>query len=259
MELTGTRTRLGLVRDEEASVAALVAKGYARRPRLLAIRRTEAELVANEGDLLATVARNRDAQEEVKLQIANLDTDRLEKIGDRLAKLNADRLDAEKRYRESLDRVKRTRVTAPVDGVVLDVKFKTVGGVVQPGQPILDIAPIGDKLVIECRIRTTDIDDVSPGASAMVVFPAFPQRYLKRVPARVVRVSADSFKDTNGRDSYYAARIEIDRDDLAATLPGLRPEAGMPAEVYIATTSRTLFDFLAEPVRRLFARAMRES
>jgi len=139
------------------------------------------------------------------------------------------------------------------------VRFKTVGGVVRAGEPILDIVPQGaDELIINARIRTTDIDDVVNGSPATVMFSAFQRRYLKRIKGSVVRVSADAFTDEATRERYYLVDVKIDRDNLQEVAPELELTAGMPADVFIATRQRTVAQYLIQPVMRSFERAFRE-
>jgi len=259
IQLKGVRKQLQLVREEEETVADLVKKGYERKPRLLALQRTEAEISATEGDLIASIARGEDAISEIEIRISNQETDLLEQVDARLTEVSAERISAEKIFRETVDRLSRTHVVSPIDGVVLDVRFKTVGGVVRAGEPILDIVPQGaDELIINARIRTTDIDDVVNGSPATVMFSAFQRRYLKRIKGSVVRVSADAFTDEATRERYYLVDVKIDPDNLQEVAPELELTAGMPADVFIATRQRTVAQYLIQPVMRSFERAFRE-
>ena len=259
IQLKGVRRQLDLIREEAAGVADLVEKGYERKPRLLALLRAEADVSAKVGELITSVGRGEEAISETQIRIANLETDLLEKVDTRLTQATSERVSLEKIYRETTYRLARTHVVSPIDGVVLDVRFKTVGGVVRSGEPILDIVPVGaDELIINARIRTTDIDEVVMGSPAKVMFTAFQARYLKRIDAVVVQVSADAFSDENTRERYYLADIKIDRAHLEAVAPELELTAGMPADVFITTKSRTVAEYLIQPVMRSFERAFRE-
>ena len=259
IQLRGVRTQLRLVREEAEGVAELVKKGYERKPRLLALLRAEADVGATEGELITSIARGEEAISETEIRITNLETDLLEKVDTRLTQVTAERVSAEKFYRETTDRLSRTIVVSPIDGVVLDVRFKTVGGVIRAGEPILDIVPTGDdELIINARIRPTDIDEVATGSSATVMFSAFQQRYLKRIKGEVVQVSADAFRDEATRERFYLVDVKIDRAHLEAVAPELELTAGMPADVFITTKRRTVAEYLIQPVVRSFERAFRE-
>ena len=160
--------------------------------------------------------------------------------------------------RATLDRLKRTDILAPVAGIVLNPRFKTIGGVVGPGEPILDLVPLNDEFVIEARVRPTDIDEVHIGQDCYVIFPAFKQRNLLRIEGRVERVGADALEDDRSGESYFSARIIVNRDHLKETAPQIELYAGMPAEVFIATGERTLIDYLLHPLLHTVEYAMRE-
>ena len=259
IQLKSVRTQLKLVREEAETVSGLVDKGYERKPRLLSLLRAEAEVSGKEGQLITSIARGEEAISETEIRITNLETDLLEKVDARLTQVTTERVSAEKIYRETTDRLARTKVVSPIDGVVLDVRFKTVGGVVRTGEPILDIVPAGDdELIINARIRPTDIDEVATGSPATVMFSAFQQRYLKRIKGEVVRVSADAFSDENTRERFYLVDVKIDRAHLDEVAPELKLTAGMPADVFITTKQRTVAEYLIQPVMRSFERAFRE-
>jgi HlyD family type I secretion membrane fusion protein len=259
IQLKGVRTQLALVREEAETVAGLVDKGYERKPRLLSLLRAEADVSSTEGELITSIARGEEAISETEIRITNLETDLLENVDARLSQVTAERVSAEKLYRETTDRLSRTVVVSPIDGVVLDVRFKTVGGVVRASEPILDIVPVGDdELIINARIRPTDIDEVATGSAATVMFSAFQRRYLKRINGEVVQVSADAFSDENTRERFYLVDVKIDRAHLQEIAPELELTAGMPADVFITTKQRTVAEYLIQPVMRSFERAFRE-
>ena len=259
IQLKGVRTQLTLVREEAQTVGDLVEKGYERKPRLLALLRTEAEVGATEGELITSIARGEEAISETQMRINNLETELLENIDARLTQVTTERVSAEKIYRETTDRLARTIVVSPIDGVVLDVRFKMVGGVIRASEPILDIVPAGmDELIINARIRPTDIDEVVAGSPATVMFTAFHTRYLKRIKGEVVQVSADAFSDENTRERYYLVDVRIDRAHLHAEAPELVLTAGMPADIFITTKDRTVAQYLIQPFMRSFGRAFRE-
>ena len=212
-----------------------------------------------EGELIASIARVAEAVGETLIRISNLETNLLEDVDAKLTQVQAERASLEELYREIIDRLSRTRVVSPVEGVVLDISFKTVGGVIRPGERILDIVPAGDELIINARIQPTDIDEVKVGSSASIMFTAFQRRYLKRIRGKVVHVSADAFEDKSSGARYFMADIKIDRKHLAEVAPKLTLTPGMPAEVFISTEERTFADYLIQPLKRSFARAFRES
>jgi HlyD family type I secretion membrane fusion protein len=258
-QLKGTKQQSALISEEIAAVRTLYDKGLARKPRLLALRRERAKLLGTQGELVARIARTRQAIGETRLQIANLKIERIEEIDSRLSDVIAKRTELEKEMRASMDRLRRTQIHAPVSGTVLGLRFKTTGGVIGPGQPILDLVPVKGNFVIEARIKPNDIDEIRNGQSAYVVFPSFAQRNLKRIKGVVQRYSPDALEDKRTGERYYSARVVVDRQHLKAVAPEIKLSPGMPAEVFIGTQERTVLEFLLQPFLITLERAFRET
>ncbi len=257
-QLTGARRQNELIREEIATVEELVRQGYERRPRLLALQRAEAELMGTEGELISRIARSEEAIGETKLQIINLTTDRVEAIDGQLSDVQAQRTEAEQRIQESLDRLSRTTIVAPVAGTVLNPRFKTPGGVIRSGEPILEIVPSTDDLIIDVRLSPQDIDQVHSGLDAHVTFPSYPQRTVLRIPGEVFYVSADVLEEERTGMPYFTAKIRVDRGILRERAPDIELMPGLPAEVYITTTERSMLDYLLQPLLQSMERAFRE-
>lgn len=258
-QLDGVRRQNELVREEISMVGNLVRKGLAEKPRLLALKRAEAELMGAEGELLSEIARSEEAIGETRMQMINLKTDRIENIDQQLAEVQAQRIGVQQQIRESLDRLSRTTITAPTDGTVLNLRFRTTGGVIRPGEPVLDLVPAADELIIEARVSPNDIDDVHNGLSAYVTFPSYPQRRMKRLYGEVIHVSADTLEDERSGERYYTAKINVDPQDLAELAPQIELTPGLPTQVFIATTNRTLLEYLLQPFLQSLERTFRES
>lgn len=257
-QLESIRRQNELIREELRDVEGLYRQGYERKARVLALKRTEAELLGTEGDLLSRVAAAEEAIGETRLQAANLSIQRREDADQELTETQAQRLEIEKQIGESRDRLARTVIAAPTDGTVMDLRFKTAGGVVRPGEPVLDIVPDNEDLVIEAKVQPRDIDEVHAGLPAYVVFPSFPQRSLHKIPGEVTQISADAFQDERSGESYFTARVRIDHAVLAEEAPQIELTPGLPAEVYIKTTERTLLAYLVQPFSQVVERSFRE-
>ena len=157
------------------------------------------------------------------------------------------------------DVLRRVVITAPIAGTVVQLKAHTVGGVVGSGQPILDIVPRDEDLLIDARIAPTDIDVVREGLPAQVVLSAYKQRNLPRLEGRVRSVSADRIVDEKTSTPYYLVRIEVDREHLAKVAPDVELTPGMPAEAMVMTGHRTALSYLTQPFLDSLRRSMRES
>jgi HlyD family type I secretion membrane fusion protein len=154
------------------------------------------------------------------------------------------------------DQYARLDVRAPVSGVVVNMVAHTVGGVISPGSPILDIVPKNDELMIEAQVRPSDIDGVKPGLAADLRFPGFNSNQIPRLTGTVTRVSADRLTAASG-NPYFLVRVQVSDVELAR-LQGLSLIPGMPAEVLIRKSERTLFQYLFAPITHAIWTAFRE-
>jgi HlyD family type I secretion membrane fusion protein len=258
-QLKSIRRQNSLIREEIKGVKELYEKGYERKPRLLALQRSEAELLGTEGDLLSRVAGAKDTIAETELQIVDIKIRRSEEVDDDLSQVQAKRIEVEELLKQSLDRLTRATITAPVAGTILGLRFKTPGGVIRAGEPVVDIVPSEDELVIEAKISPNDIDDVHVGNTAIVSFPEFARRSTPRIEGVVEQVSADSFEDDRTGARFYRAKVKVDRERLKELAPHIELQPGMPAQVYITTVERTVLEYLITPFTQMLDRAFRES
>jgi HlyD family type I secretion membrane fusion protein len=258
-QLTSIRRQTALIREEIKGVKELYEKGYERKPRLLALQRREAELLGTEGDLMSRVARAEETITETNLQIVDVKVRRTEQIDDQLSQTQAKRIEVEERLKDSEDRLLRTTITAPTTGTILDVRFKTPGGVIRAGEQVAEIVPSEDELIIDTQVRPQDIDNVHVGLPATVMFPSLPRRTTPRLHGKVILVSADAFKDEKTGHSFYQAKVRIDRDYLEKEAPHITLQPGMPAEVFITTEARTVLEYLVQPFTMMLARSFREA
>jgi epimerase transport system membrane fusion protein len=140
---------------------------------------------------------------------------------------------------------------------VLKLSVHTIGGVVSPGQALMDVVPDREALMIEARIAPMDVERVQAGVRALVRFSGFRRDRVPTVDGHLVDVSADSLVDEATGVAFYLARVELDSVD-GANLGNVELKPGMPAEVMINTGSRTLLGYLLEPLSNSIARSFRE-
>ncbi|HSO42985.1 MAG TPA: HlyD family type I secretion periplasmic adaptor subunit [Rhodospirillales bacterium] len=257
-QLAGVKRQRALIAEELVSVRELYRKGYERKPRMLELQRMEAGLLGSEGELVARIARGEEEIGEARLEIINTGIRRREEVDRDLSEVQSDRLELEQQIKESLDRLLRTRITAPVDGIVLHLQVKTLGGVIKPGDVIMDLVPSTEDLIIDAQVSPRDIDAVHVGQRAYVMFPSYPQRGLLRIDAKVDSVSADAMQDQRSGERYYLAKVRVDREHIRERAPMIELVPGLPAEVFIQTTERTLLDYLLQPMLMAMERTFRE-
>ncbi|HET8727150.1 MAG TPA: HlyD family efflux transporter periplasmic adaptor subunit, partial [Alphaproteobacteria bacterium] len=139
------------------------------------------------------------------------------------------------------------------------LRYKTTGGVIGPGEEILDVVPKDDELVIDARVSPVDIDTVHAGLEAQIHLTAYRQRNLPRISGTVQTVSADALTDESTGESYFLAQVQVDADQLQSVAPNIELKPGMPAEVMIVTGERTALDYFITPFLESLNRAFRES
>jgi HlyD family secretion protein len=254
-----TKKQLGFIQEETASKMELVSKGLLPRPEALRLQRGEAELVGKHSEYLAEIDRVRQQIAETQLQILSFDADRLDDVTAEADKVRRELADLEERLRASADVLERTVITAPAAGTVINMKAKTLGGIVQRGEPILEIVPADDVLIIEAHVSPDDISRVHPGLVAQIHLSAYSSRFLARIEGRVKHVSADRVTNSNGQQMYYLARVEVDRQKIKREMPSVELVPGMGAEVVIITEERTLLQYLFQPLQAALRRGLHES
>jgi epimerase transport system membrane fusion protein len=231
--------------------------GYTDKLRLLELERDIAQLEGERAAHLAEIAKTHMQIGETKLQILQLrkqfQTEVVADLRDTQTKL----FDLIERMRALQDTVERTEIRAPTKGTVVGLGVHTVGGVVAPATPLLEIVPKGEQLVVEAKVQPTDIDKVHPGLAADIRFTAFKLRTTPVVEGQVLTVSADRLIDPETKYPYYLARIQVTPQGMER-LQGLELLPGMPAEVMIKTGERTLLNYLLRPLLDSFARSFRE-
>ena len=157
------------------------------------------------------------------------------------------------------DVLTRTVVTAPLSGTVMNVRVTTATGVIKPGEPLLDIVPSEGRLVIDARIRPTDMDTVHAGQAARVLFPAYGQRNLPEIFGRLRSVSADRLTDERTGEAYFLAKVDVEPAELERLAPEIELSPGMPTDVMILTGERSLMDYLVRPFVESVTKSFRES
>ncbi len=257
--LASVDRQIELIDEEIATVEDLLRKGLDRKPRLLALQRARADLDGQRNSTVASASATRELITTTRAERSGLQSARREEIAMGLAEAQAAINQLRSEVATVRDRLDRTVIKAPVAGEVVDLKLRTVGGVIGPGDPILDLVPRDQRLVIEARVSPKDIDVVHPGLMADVHLTAFHTRHMPRVRGEVIQVSADRLTDAKTGEPYYTAQIYVDMAAVQKKTPEVRLSAGMPAEAMIITGERTMFDYLVQPIRDSFRRALRES
>ncbi|MEM0968534.1 MAG: HlyD family type I secretion periplasmic adaptor subunit, partial [Verrucomicrobiota bacterium] len=157
------------------------------------------------------------------------------------------------------DRVRRTVVRSPVSGTVNKLHATTLGGVVKPGEPIVDIVPQDETLLVSAKIRPRDIAFLHPGQPAVVKFTAYDFAMYGGLEGNVIHISADTIEDEVDREHYYQIKVRNHEGQLTTQEGQILPIIpGMVAEVDVLTGRRTVLQYLLKPFHRMRFNALRE-
>lgn len=245
-----------LLMQELESVRVLWKQNLVQISRVTALERDAARLEGERASLIAAVAQGRGRIAELELKIHQIDQDLSTEVGKELAEIRAKKSELTERRVSAEDQLKRIDLVAPQDGRVFQRNVHTVGGVIQAGEPVMLIVPQTDTLIVEAKVAPHDIDQIHIGQHAVLRFAAFNQRTTPELNGEVIHIGADVAQDDKATEPYYSVRVRVSDGELAR-LGGLQLLAGMPVEVFIQTTPRTVASFLVKPLTDQLARAFR--
>lgn len=249
-----TADQLVLIKEELAGANKLFDKGLMPKPRILALERSATELSGNQGELTANIAKAEQDILAAQAQISAVKKDWLEKLISQLRDVQFKIADIGEQLRAASDVAERTEIKAPVAGIVIKLYVNTIGGVVKPGDLLLELLPTDAGLLIEAKVNPDDINVVSPGRTAQLRFPALKGRTTPSFQGKVEFVSADRLVDRDNQHAYYLARIRLDAKDIS----GIKLYPGMPAEVFIETGERTVLQYIVGPLTDIIEHSWRE-
>jgi len=246
-----------LIGKELEGVRELWKNNLVQITRLTALERDGARLEGERGQLLAAAAQAKGKITETELQILQIDQDLSSEVAKDMREVDAKTGEFVERKVAAEDQLKRIDIRAPQDGVVLESKIHTVGGVIPAGDAIMLIVPESDNLQVEAKVNPHDIDQVQVGQSAVLRFSAFNLRTTPEINGTVTRISADTTMDQRTGQNYYTTRIGMTKNEVAR-LGDVKLIPGMPVEAFVQTGERTVLSYLTKPLQDQFMRAFRE-
>jgi HlyD family secretion protein len=252
-----SRQQLELIRHEAEIKQSLLAKGLSTLPVVLALQRSQAGLEGTLGDLSGQIQRARAMIAESRSSMKQIQDQWLQDVSNDMREARTRLNEVEDKLRAAQDVAVRRDVVAPEDGTVLGMRVFNVGAVVRPGDTVMELVPSHDRLVADVKLSPNDIDVVYPGLEAQVRLPAFKQRLVPFIAARVTFVASDVTADEQTRNNYYKVQILLDRDQLDR-LPNVHLTPGMPVEAMVQLGERSFFRYITQPIRDSFHRAFRE-
>lgn len=223
----------------------------------MALERESAKVQGEHGQLLAEIARTEGRVSETQLQVLQLDKEFREGVLGELRSVETELAELAERRVAALDQLRRLEIQAPQSGIVHQLAIHTRGGVITPGQALMQIIPQDDTLIVEARVAPGDIDQIQVGQDAVIHFTAFNQRTTPQLNASLFSVAADLSEDERSGENFFLARLRLSEEEHAR-LGDLELTPGMPAEVFIQTGARTALSYLVKPFEDQLSRAFRE-
>lgn len=256
-EIDFTRSELTLVEQEFSKLSDLLSQNLISRNRVTDLERDKTRLMNAVSKLESGRAGVMNGIKEAQIQISQVQRLRNEEV---LTELRLAQTQAES-YAEALKTVssknKLVTIKAPVSGVVHEMTVSTVGGVIAPGQEIMKIIPERESLIISAQVLPADLDQVTLGQDTNVIFSSLKQSSAPELDGVVSYISADDLIDPITGSSYFIVEVEI-ADKQLPKLNGQSLVAGMPADIFIQTESRTVLDYLLGPLKNTLKKTMRD-
>jgi HlyD family secretion protein len=251
------KQQIKLLEQELEGVRDLFKRNLVPITRLMPLEREAANMVGQQGQLVASRAQTEGKIAETGLQMLQLDIDMQTEVSKELREIQAKTAELLERRIAADDQLKRVDIRSPIEGYVHQLTVHTVGGVVSPAEPTMLIVPFNEDLFIEARIMPTDIDQLHIGQKAVIKVLAGNQRVTPEIIGTVSRVAADATRDQQIGISYYTVRITTSQSERMK-LGDLKIISGMQAETFLQTAQRTPFQYMVKPLLDQFDRAFRE-
>jgi HlyD family type I secretion membrane fusion protein len=243
--------------DELHDVRGLYEKSLVTKTRWLALERERTRLAGEIGRAISDRAKAEKSIGETELQIEQTKQKFQEEASRDLVDTREKLRDLRSKFVVAQDAFRRLDVVAPVTGRVQNLKVFTIGAVIRQGEPVLEIAPDQDRLVVQAHVSTLDIEGVHAGNVAEVRFPAFHDRALPMIGGKILSISQDRLIDEATKQPYYLALIDVPEENIPEHYRG-KVVSGMNTEVIMPTIERTALNYLVEPLRNRMRTAFRE-
>lgn len=254
-QLIAKNREIAALKEQLESNQTLLKDGYVTKTMVLQLEQLLAEKVGEREQINGNIAANTQRLAEYEQRILAAKTDRIQQAANEIKISAMKRLELEERVRPSRNMLERQIIRAPVAGKVVGLKVSTIGGVVVPREPLMEIAPMTDQLIIEAKVMVNDISDLKLGQEAEATITAFKSSSTPPIMSKVTYISADrlTMPTAQGPMPYFSVYLEPDPASVKAIGEPLVP--GMQAQVSIATRPRTAFDYFIGPLRDRMGKA----
>jgi HlyD family type I secretion membrane fusion protein len=256
-QIESANQQIALIDDELRDALTLREQGLMIKPRVLELQRQKAELEGSASSYRASIGTARQNIEQARLKMAETRANEVSAGAEALRAVRALAYELEQKLAAAADVMNRTEIRSPIPGTVVGLKVHTIGGVITAGEPLLDVVPLNEKLVIQASVDQLDIDQIHVGLPATIWLWALNRRNRAALEGHIETISADRLVDPNTGNAYYLARVLLDTE--GADLASVTIQPGMSADVMIRTGERTTWSYLTTPIARGLSMSMREA
>jgi HlyD family secretion protein len=251
-----------LIQEEIDALRPAADKGFVSVSRMRALERAKADLQGQRGQYQASVAEARSSASGGRLRQIEAEKTYRERASSELREVEFSLGELLPKYRAASDQLERLRIRAPVSGTVIGLSIFTVGGVIAPGQTLMQIVPANADLVVGAKVSIDDGDDLEVGQQAQVKFIGLHDRNLPIIMGQLTRLSADTLVDEKTGLPYYTAEVRVPANQMRA-LKKIRGKdfefrAGAPVAVLVPLKKRTALQYAFEPLSDTMWAAFRE-
>jgi HlyD family secretion protein len=256
-----------LLTREVEGTETLAKQGTITQVKLWGQQRDLSALTAQVNQLAAQIAQTKGKISEIALQLLQIDEDFRSNVLSEATQTEVKLKEAQEAKISTEHLFNRLNIVAPASGIIHELQVNSRGSVIRPGDYVITIIPREERLVIQARVKQTDIDQLSMEQNVVLRFPTFSRRSTPELHGKVVRIGADITQDArqrdtlsqdqSGRELYYPVRVVIEEDQLKL-LGGQKLISGMVSECYFQTQDRTVMSYLMKPITDQFNRSMRE-
>lgn len=258
-ESEAIKAGIGYIKKQLRASKSLKKKGYIEDSIIWEQERLLAEKREKTGSLIAQVAVAQAKITNTKLRIITLENDYTQEADDQLKEAQKELFEIQQLLRPAQYAFERSEVVAPLAGQVINLKVNTVGGVVRPGEELMELVPNKKELIIEAKIETSDIDSVHLDQATNIQLLAYSSRKTPLLTGKINYISDDVIEDSiNKGIYYYLCHIRVDDAAIARLSDDIILFPGMPITAFIQTRSKTFIDFILEPLISSTRKALRE-
>lgn len=258
LQVQANEQSASLVREQLNGYQALYEKGFAPRNQVLNMQRTLSDLNGQRGVAIANITSTQEQIGEVASNLTKLDQQFQSEAAEGLRNSQVRLADALPRLKSAQEILENSQVRSPIDGIVIGLSQHTIGAATGSGERLMDIVPANEPLIIEAKVKPTDIDQARVGQKARVMLTAYNSRTHQGVDGTVVNLSPDLVETQDGQ-SFFRASVRVTPQALVESgNKDVQLTVGMPANVMLVTGKRSIMSYLLGPFTAPLEKALRE-